>query len=197
MARVIGSTTLRASDGLLYDVRICGRQLADHRWESWIEFVSPEGSPVLRTPRETTQPTLGDLTHWATGLTSVYLDGALTRAEHAALGPHIDVGARVPFYDAPALDPHDVTAVPSAGPAGEACESMGFVDVEGAVLDPISVYAKGEATLRQKLGILSADHLRRIARGYRLVPSDARLDAFTEPELIELIVAGVRTRCAA
>ena len=51
--------------------------------------------------------------------------------------------------------------------------------------------------LRERLGILSAGHLRRIARGYRLVPETLDLDAFAEPELIELIVAGVRLRCAA
>jgi hypothetical protein len=65
------------------------------------------------------------------------------------------------------------------------------------VLDPIALYAKGEDTLRQKLGLLSTDHLRSIARGYRLVPGDLELESFTQLQLAQLIIAGVRARCTA
>ena len=34
----------------------------------------------VQSPRETTQPNLTDLNYWATGLTPVYLEGALARA---------------------------------------------------------------------------------------------------------------------
>ena len=197
MSQVIAATSLEASDGQLYDVKTVGRRVR-RRWEGWIEFVPLDGSPVVRTPRETTQPTLAALQHWASGLSPVYLDGALTRARHAARVPHVDlVEPEEPFYDSPAPDPHArPVVVRVSAPAPAACDT-GFTDVEGAVLDPFSVYAKGEDVLRQKLTILSADHLRRIARGYRLVPDDADLSASTEVELAALIVAGVRTRCAA
>ena len=198
MSRVVASTSFEAADGQVYDVNICGRRL-NRRWEGWIEFAPIDGAPVLRTPRETTQPTLRALQHWATTLGAVYFEGALTRAIHANLTPHVVVvEPEVPFYDEPAPDPH-VTPTVVATPLPEpVCESSGFTDVEGAVLDPMSVYANGgEDVLRQKLSILSAAHLRHIARGYRLVPEDWDLDAFTESELVDLIVTGVRARCAA
>jgi hypothetical protein len=196
MTRVVRSiSALKTSDGLACDVRICGRQLADGRWEGWIEFDPDDGSPVLRTPRETTQPRLSDLDYWASGLTPVYLDGALSRAIHAAV-PHVDTEVpEVPFYDEPAPDPH-LTGTEATAPRGSgACESNEFVDVDGAVLNPIALYAKGEDTLRQKLALLSARHLRSIARGYELVRGDLELESFPESQLAELIIAGVRARC--
>jgi hypothetical protein len=199
MGRVVRSIpAVKTSDGLFYDVRICGRQLADGRWEGWIEFDPVDGSPVLRTPRETTQPKLTDLDYWASGLTPVYLDGALTRAIHAAHVPETDNEVpEVPFYEEPAPHPH-VTRTEATSPRSiEACESNEFIDVDGAVLDPIALYAKGEDTLRQKLGLLSADHLRSIARGYHLIPGDLELESCTELQLAQLIVAGVRARCSA
>jgi hypothetical protein len=198
MARVIATTTIEATDGALYEVRICGRRVG-RRWEGWIEFVPATGSPVLRTPRETTQPTLAILQHWASTLTPVYLDGALTRAKHSRVPHVVTVEPEAPFYDAPAPDPHTTAAVIVAGPAssGAICDG-GFTDVEGAVLDPFSVYAKGgDEGLRKKLDILGAEHLRRIARGYRLVSDDWDLSAFSKAEVADLIVVGVRGRCAA
>jgi hypothetical protein len=49
-------------------------------WKGWIEFASIDGDSHVRTPRETEQPNRGDLAYWATGLTQVYLEGALRRA---------------------------------------------------------------------------------------------------------------------
>lgn len=90
-------------DGQGYIARVCGRQAADNMWEGWIEFDPGGGAPVLRTPRETTQPNQPDLEYWATGLTEAYLQGALERAMHPA-GP--DLRPRTldakPTYDGPA-----------------------------------------------------------------------------------------------
>lgn len=62
-----------------YVARACGRETDGGRWEGWLEFLPDDGSPVLRSRRETTQPNLADLEYWSTGLTRVYLEGALAR----------------------------------------------------------------------------------------------------------------------
>ena len=94
-------TTLLVTDaGRTYTARSVGAELSSNLWEGWIEFVSDDGS-LLRTGRETTQPNLTDLEYWATGVTPVYLEGAL---ERALAGPH-PVG---PAASAPAIVSHPV-----------------------------------------------------------------------------------------
>ena len=62
-----------------------------------------------------------------------------------------------------------------------------------AVLNPFSVYRKGENVLRRQLGALAGWHLVNIIRSYDLSAlSHAELTAFPPEELIELIVAAVR-----
>jgi hypothetical protein len=66
------------------------------------------------------------------------------------------------------------------------------------VLDPFSVYAKGEDLLRRQLAALSRRHLRAIIIGYELADeSRVDLDGLTARELIELIAEGVRWRLSA
>src|SRR6266566_5970410 len=48
----------------------------------WIEFIPIGRWTPVRTPRETTQPNRRNAVYWATGLTPVYLEGALDRALH-------------------------------------------------------------------------------------------------------------------
>ncbi len=60
-----------------------------------------------------------------------------------------------------------------------------------AILDPYSVGAKGEALLRSELGALRGWHLRNIIRAYELADVRINLDALSEVELVELIVAEV------
>lgn len=74
------------ADGALYFAQAAGRQREeDGLWEGWLEFL-----PVKRTDnrlcseRETTQPNRKDLDYWAQGLSRVYLQGALVRAEACA-----------------------------------------------------------------------------------------------------------------
>ena len=66
-------------DGRTYTARACGRETDGGLWEGWLEFVPENGSPVLRSERETTQPNRTDAEYWATGLTPVYREGALRR----------------------------------------------------------------------------------------------------------------------
>jgi hypothetical protein len=71
---------LGGGDGAEYTARACGRPTADGLWEGWLAFEPVGGGPALLTARETTQPNHADAVYWATGLTTVYLEGALVRA---------------------------------------------------------------------------------------------------------------------
>ena len=181
MAQIIAtySHVLTGAEGRAYTARACGRRRGDGLWEGWLEFVASDGSPVIRSARETTQPNLADLKYWASGLTAVYLEGAL---ERTLTPPPVSA---VPPRARPA---HDAPAPPLA--TGERAPAA------NAILDPFAVDAKGEALLRRQLGALAARHLRNIVRAYELAP-DLDLEDVDEPELIELIVASVRDRRAA
>lgn len=180
MARVLGTflTPLVASDNRTYSARACGRQQAGGLWEGWLEFV-PDRGPAVRTGRETTQPNLPDLEYWTTGLTAVYLEGALKRA--LAGPPRVVSPAPV---DRPAFDGPAPALVPdSAAPAFH------------AVLDPFSVYAKGDDLLRQELSAMSPWHLRNIIRAYGLANHPSLdLETLAAAELIGVIMSGVRAR---
>lgn len=168
-----------SAEGRFYVPRVCGRAAPDgDGWEGWIEFVPDDGSAVLRSRRETRQSSRDDLLYWATGLTRVYLEGSLVRT----LSPERVVPATVAiepaYYDGPAPEPPriPVTVTPEA------------------VLDPFSVYAKGEDLLRQELNALSSWHLRNIILAYGLFDVDApELQVVTRPELAERIILAVRS----
>jgi hypothetical protein len=168
---------LTMAAGPIYTAQACGAERADGLWEGWLEFVPHDGSIVLRSQRETTQPSLADLQYWAAGLTPVYLEGALERT----------VAPR------PVAAPSDTRSVYEEPALREAAAA-----VAAPVLDPFSVYAKGEELLYRQLTALSQRHLRAIVVGYDLAdPSDVDLDALSVPELIGLIVSAVRERLAA
>lgn len=63
-----------------YRVRVYGQPQEDGRWGGWIVFFPIGGGRVIATARETTQSSLAHLSHWASGLTHLYLHGALDRA---------------------------------------------------------------------------------------------------------------------
>jgi hypothetical protein len=162
-------------DGVVYRAQAAGGTMPDGRWEGWIEFVPVAGGPPVRTPRETTQRTLDDAVYWATGITTVYLEGALSRA----LKPLVQEAAAPsePAFDEPA--PSIVRAVE--------------VPVTEAIVDPFEVYENGEAMLRRKLTALGADHLVNIIVAYNL--SDEPVSTLVElsaSTLIEIIVGAVR-----
>jgi hypothetical protein len=85
MARTIVQfdTPVVYMDTTRYVATACGRERSDGLWEGWIEFEDTDTGDVVRTVRETTQPNLADLRYWATGLSAVYLEGALSRALNA------------------------------------------------------------------------------------------------------------------
>lgn len=67
-------------DGVRYRARACGGPMPDGLWQGWVEFLPVGGGRPIRSGRETTQPNKTDAVYWATGLTPVYLEGALWRA---------------------------------------------------------------------------------------------------------------------
>jgi hypothetical protein len=168
---------IAAPNGRLYEARACGSVLSVNTWQGWIEFVPVDGGAPIRSPRETTQPNRTDTQYWATGLTDVYLEGALRRALEPP--PH---AAPSPPPQPSVFSPPAVSTVVSTADAAPA-----------SILDPFSVYEKGEALLRRQLAAFSAWHLVNIAREYKL--TDLRVDALNRmaaAELIELIVLGVQ-----
>jgi hypothetical protein len=165
-----------AKDGSAYIARACGAP-ADHGlWHGWLEFVPVDGRAPIRSSRETTQPNRVDTAYWAAGLTPVYLEGALERALNPLTKMPADQPSE-PAFDGPA---------PEIAPAPPANE---------AVLNPFSVYRKGEAVLRSQLLALSAWHLINIIKAYGLSEQRlADLNATPAPVLAELIIAAVRQR---
>jgi len=164
-----------APDGTRWEARACGAAMTDGLWHGWLEFVPVGGGEVLRSPRETTQPNRTDAEYWATGLTDVYLQGALQRT--------LD-GPPIPLAPSPVQPSVFSGPAPSSAPVGAASTS---------VLDPFSVFEKGEALLRKQLGALSAWHLVNIALDYRLTTQHRdSLNRMAAVDLIELIVRGVR-----
>lgn len=163
---------ITSEDGKNYTARACGSEMPDGRWQGWIEFLPiGDGEPV-RSSRETTQPNRRDTEYWATGLTYVYLEGALHRALKPLVRP---IAAEVlpPVFDGP--------AAPSAPATTE------------SVLDPFSVYRKGEALLRRQLSALAGWHLVNIIRHYELSDEDPAILGAMEPaRLVEMIIDGVR-----
>src|SRR5882762_4204128 len=74
-------TPVTAPDGSTYRARAVGTEVPGSNWHGWIEFTPVGQGEPLCSPRETTQPNRTDVVYWATGLTSVYLEGALARAK--------------------------------------------------------------------------------------------------------------------
>jgi hypothetical protein len=68
------------SEGRIFMARAYGAARPDGNWHGWLEFQPTDGGAPMRTARETTQPNRTDVEYWATGLSAVYLEGALNRA---------------------------------------------------------------------------------------------------------------------
>jgi hypothetical protein len=83
MAEVLVSYDMPVSDETgSYHARAVGRHAEDGMWEGWLEFVPLDGkAETLVGPVESRQPEPEHLTYWATGLTPVFLEGALWRAK--------------------------------------------------------------------------------------------------------------------
>jgi hypothetical protein len=148
--------TITGADGSRWAARACGRRGTINMWEGWIEFVPLDlDRKPIRSTRETTQPSREDLLYWATGLTPVYLRGALTRALEAPLTRPTPRRVR-PHFEGPAPSIVEPPPLPRAH----------------AILDPFDVYAQGEDILIAQLDALDTSHLRDIARAYELMTDE-------------------------
>jgi hypothetical protein len=164
-------------NGAKYRARACGAEAPDGLWQGWIEFEPINGgneTPV-RSPRETTQPNRTDTHYWATGLSPIYLEGALRRALHP-LEVRPSPAPRPPLFDAPA---------PGPGPASPGSD---------AVLNPFSVYQKGEALLRRQLAAFSSWHLVNIVNAHQIPTNGHDPNRLPPSALIDAIVQGVKRR---
>ena len=179
MAEVLAElpNQILGDDGVVYKAQATGAVMPDGRWEGWIEFIpTAGGAHVLRTPRETTQPNRRDAIYWATGITGVYLEGALKRASNPPIH-HVPEPAQ-PMFDEPA--PRVVRVEHATN--------------RHAVLDPYEVYENGgEEMLRAKLAALESYHLVSIIAAHELSDEPvAVLERQPPASLIEIIVAAVR-----
>jgi hypothetical protein len=111
------------------------------------------------------------------GLTPAYPKGTLHQAL-TPLPPRAHPPKSQPAYD---------------GPAPYFAEPDLPVARDG-ILNPFSVYQKGERRLRSQLSALSAWHLASIAEAYELVDQGVDPTLFSQPELVELIVSTVKRR---
>jgi len=167
--------TVRDPQGT-YVARAVGRQGDDGMWEGWIEFVPVAGaSGVIVSGVESRQPAHEHLAYWATGLTPVYLEGALHRARNP-----ITVRVRtepVPLSDAPAPRPVREPVPRASGPE--------------PVMDPFEIGARNLDVLRQELTALNRPRLLNIIEAYDLNPAREDVSWMTDAQLVHFIVVAV------
>ena len=172
------ATPIAGEDGRTYMARACGDEMRGGLWQGWIEFIPMGRGEPVRSARETTQPNRQDARYWASGLTPIFLEGSLRRA----LNPFVRPAPRnvLPaLFDSPA---------PNARVASPPVET---------VLNPFSLFRKGESLLRRRLAALSGWHLVNIIAAHGLSDRDPSLIAAMEPAaLVEVIINGVKDRVA-
>lgn len=170
-----------ADESGTYHARVVGRRAEDGMWEGWLEFdpIDRTGETVIG-PVESRQPEHEHLTYWATGLTPVYLEGALHRARRPLL-----MRTRVveePVSDAPA-------------PRAVVVPAPSHVLRRDAVLDPFGVARQsGLEVLEQELHALNRPRLANIISEYDLNPRGEDIDWMTEAQLVRFIVVAVETQ---
>jgi hypothetical protein len=182
MAEVLVSFETPVSDETgTYHARAIGRRAEDGMWEGWLEFDSLDSDEsALIGPVESRQPEHGHLVYWATGLTPVYLEGALRRARNPII-----VRARAveePASDAPAPRAVVIPAPPR-------------VVHREAVLDPFEVARlSGLDILEQELHALNRPRLINIIAEFDLNPGGEDIDWMTDAQLVRFVVVAVETQ---
>jgi hypothetical protein len=161
-----------------YHARAVGRQAGDGMWEGWFEFEPLDSDePVTVGPAETRQPEFHDLTYWATGITPVYLEGALARALHP-----LNVSVRIdspPVSEAPAPRMHTTPVGPPK---------------PDAILNPFEIGERNLDILRQELGALNRPRLLNIIDAFDLNPGGEDVDWMSDAQLATFIVTATEVQ---
>ena len=180
MAEVLAMYDDPINDGeRTYRARVVGRAAEDHMWDGWIEFVPIDGrTGTIVGSLESRQPNRQDLAYWATGLTPVYLEGALRRAR-SPLTVHVRA-TEPPVSDAPAPRAVTVTRVPTPLPE--------------PVLDPFEIGGRNLDILRQELSALNRPRLLNIIAAYDLNPAAEDLGWMSDAQLRTFIVTATEAR---
>lgn len=182
MAEVLVSFDHPVRDELgAFHARAVGRQADGRMWEGWIEFTPIDGgADVLVTGVESRQPEREHLAYWATGLTPIFLEGALQRARRP-----VTVRVRpIEIPNSTEPKPRD-PVVPRVMPSGPE-----------PVLDPFEVGGKNLDILRQELGALNRPRLLNIIAAYELNPVGEGLSWMSDRQLIQFIVTAVDAQLA-
>ena len=95
---------MQDAGGDTFLVFVQGRSRPQDTWEGWLVFERQRDARRFSTPVETTQPDAQAVLYWASGLTNVYLEGALERALSVTIAPRS-------VADAPPLVGYGVDAV--------------------------------------------------------------------------------------
>jgi hypothetical protein len=159
-----------------FHARAVGRLGDDGMWEGWVEFTPIDGaSEVLVTGVESTQPERQHLEYWATGLTPVFLEGALHRARRP-----VTVRIRpVEIPNSTAPKPHDPIVARVMPPGPE------------PVLDPFEIAGRSFDILRQELGALNRPRLLNIIAAYNLNPGTEDISWMSDRQLLQFIITAV------
>jgi hypothetical protein len=178
MAEVLASFSTPVTDEFgSYYPRAVGRLASGGMWEGWIEFVPADGgSDVLVTAVETHQPERQHVVYWATGLSQVYMEGALKRARNP-------VTVRVPVVDEPVSD----------HPAGRRVVVERVIPRPEPVLDPFEIGGRNIDILRQELTALNRPRLTNIISAFDLA-AGVDVTQMTNSQLIGVIVGAVEAR---
>ncbi len=162
-------------DASEYFARVVSRSAPDGMWEGWLEFLPVNGTAAetLVSPVESRQAERNQLVYWASGLSAVYAEGALRRAQRPLT---VRTVIEVPVSTAPAPRPHP---------------SPGFSAEPAAVLDPFAVGSRSLDILRQELHAFGRVRLLNIITAYDMNPGGEPLEAFTDAQLITFIVTAV------
>lgn len=73
-------SVVTSDEGKVHTAHAYASQQAEGTWAGWLVFFPLTGGRALPTDRETTQPNVDAVTYWASGLSPIYLEGALRRA---------------------------------------------------------------------------------------------------------------------
>ena len=164
--------------GRRFHARAVGRQAPDRMWDGWLEFEPLDGgSEVVVGQVESRQPEAHDLAYWPTGLTPVFLEGALKRA----LNP-LTVRVKIPEVSASEL------------PAPRLHAAIVNPQRPEAVLDPFEIGERSLDVLRQELRALNRPRLLNIIAAFELNPKGDDITWMTDAQLATFIVTATEVQ---